>query len=307
MNDSRARKLLLSGVIIGILLAAFGLLRSGEPAAYRTVLPDGAVVQVNGFPISADLYARLLGGLAAERKTQELTLDDRQRILDRMIDEELLLQRGLELGLARTDQIIRRQIVAALTTSIKAEAEDVTPDDAELQRFCEEHMDLFTRTDRLSFAQIFFRVPSAAEDTPIRQRAEEATQRLRMGESLEVVNKELGDEPVLRLPSDSLPAEKIQEYLGPTATQALLALAPGEVSDPVRSGIGYHVLLLHARQPAAVPPFETIREHVLTQYRRVAGEKAVAAYVTELRKLAHVQTAETWMTTEEERTVKAED
>jgi parvulin-like peptidyl-prolyl isomerase len=127
------------------------------------------------------------------------------------------------------------------------------------------------------------------EDALVRQRAEKATQRLRAGEPLELVSKELGDEPVMRLPGGPLPAEKVQEYLGPTVTRALLALAPGEVSDPVRSGIGYHVLFLHARQPATVPPFESVHEQVLVQYRRAAGEQAVAAYIAELRKQARIQ------------------
>lgn len=294
LDDARARRLLVAGVVAGLGLAAAGLLRSGSPAVSATssALPAETVALVNGFPLAADLYARVLGGLAAERKTREPDLADRRRVLDRMIDEELLLQRGLELGLARTDQLIRRQVVAALTAGITTEAEDVTPDEATLRRFYVEHADLFAHASRLSFAQLFFRVPSSAEDARIRQRAEGAAQRLRAGEFLEVVNKELGDEPVLRLPSGPLPSEKVQEYLGPTVTQTLLTLAPGEVSDPVRSGTGYHVLFLHARQPAAVPAFETVREHVLAQYRRTAGEEAVAAYIADLRKHARIQVRE---------------
>jgi parvulin-like peptidyl-prolyl isomerase len=290
-NDAHARLLLIGGVVSGLLLAAVGLLRSGSPVvgARDTALPQGTVAVVNGSPIAQDLYARLLGGLAEERKGQELEPADRQRVLERMIDEELLLQRGLELGLARTDQLIRRQIVAALTASISAEAEDISPDETELRRFYEEHTDFFARPGRLSFAQIFFRVSSSTEDALVRQRADQATNRLRAGEALEMVNQELGDEPVMRLPASPLPVEKIQEYVGPTATRTLLTLEPGQVSDPVRSGIGYHVLVLHAQQQAIIPPFEAIRQQVLAQYRRMVGEQAVAAYIAELRKRARIQ------------------
>jgi parvulin-like peptidyl-prolyl isomerase len=104
-----------------------------------------------------------------------------------------------------------------------------------------------------------------------------------------MVNQELGDEPVMRLPASPLPVEKIQEYVGPTATRTLLTLEPGQVSDPVRSGIGYHVLVLHAQQQAIIPPFEAIRQQVLAQYRRMVGEQAVAAYIAELRKRARIQ------------------
>ena len=308
-NDSRTRVLLWGGVILGLVLTAVGLLRSGEPIAdaNTTAVPAGGIALVNGHPIASTLYARILGGFAAERKTADLAQADRQRVLDRLIDEELLVQRGIELGLARTDQVLRRQIITALTTSLATEAEETMPDESELRRFYAEHGDLFTRTARLSFTQIFLRVPSVSQDTDIRQRAEQATQRLRASEPFEVINKELGDEPVLRLPIDPMPLEKIQEYLGPTVTQTLLMLHPGQVSDPVRSGIGYHVLVLHDRQSATVPPFETIREHVLSQYRRTAGEQAVAAYIAELRKHARIQTAKEWETIVGEQTVRETD
>jgi parvulin-like peptidyl-prolyl isomerase len=226
LNDTHARRLLLAGAVLGVLLAAVGLLRSSHSAAGANVstLPEGTVAMVNGYPIAQDLYARVLSGLAMEQKTPEPGPAERRRVLDRLIDEEILLQRGLELGLARVDQVIRRQIVAAVIASITAEAEEVIPDEAELRRFYKEHADFFVRSDRLSFAQILFRVSSATEDVLARQRAAEAAQRLRAGEPFAVVSKGLGDEPVMRLPSGPLPAEKIQEYLGPTLTRALRPL-----------------------------------------------------------------------------------
>jgi parvulin-like peptidyl-prolyl isomerase len=79
------------------------------------------------------------------------------------------------------------------------------------------------------------------------------------------------------------------------------------VSQPVRSGTGYHVLVLHERQLGTVPPFETLRETVLAQYRRTAGEEAVAAYVADLRKQARIQTAKEWKTIEGEPVVREAD
>src|SRR5947207_13474790 len=100
LNDTRARRLLVAGAVTGILLAAVGLLRSGNPAAnaHVSALSGGAVALVNGYPVAEELYARVLSGLAAERKTQELGFTDRQRILVGLVDEELLLQLGLGRG-----------------------------------------------------------------------------------------------------------------------------------------------------------------------------------------------------------------
>jgi parvulin-like peptidyl-prolyl isomerase len=308
-NDIWTRRLLVTGMLSGLVLAIIGLLRSGEStgSSQTSDPPVGTIALVNGYPIATDLYARVLSGVAAERKDQSPDLADRQRVLDRMIDEELLLQHGLELGLARTDQRIRHQIVMALTKSLTAEMADLMPSEQELRQFYAEHLALFIRPGRFAVAQIFFRVPSVTEDERVHLRAMEASQRLRMGEPFAVVAQQRGDEPVIRLPHDPLPVEKIQEYLGPTVTQAVIQMEPGQVSDPVRSGVGYHVLLLSERQADTVPPFEAVQEQVLTQYRRMAGEKAVATYIANLRKQANIRMREDWREITTERTPRIED
>ena len=307
-TDPWARWCLYAGVVIGLLLTVIGLLHSRKPPTdVLARAPGEGVAVVNGYPIATEIYAQVLGGVAMEREGQELGRAERQRVLDRLIDEELLVQRGLELDFARTDRILRRQIVTALTTSLTAEAAELSPTTEELQHFYREHQELFMRTDRLSFVQLFVRVSSAAQDSEGRQRAAQAVQRLRGGEAFAVVNKELGDEPILRLPESPLPLEKIQEYLGPTVMQALVALQPGAVSEPIRSGTGYHVLVLHERRPGEVPPFATIREIVLAQYRRAAGEKAVAAYIADLRTRAHIEIGKTWETVEGTQVMRSAD
>ena len=308
-SDIWARRLLVVGMMSGLVLATIGLLRSGESTSLSPIssLPVGTIALVNGYPIATELYTRVLGGVTAERKDQSPNLADRRHVLDRMIDEELLLQRGLELGLAHTDQIIRHQIVLALTKSLTAELADITPGESELRQFYAEHQALFTHPGRFAVTQVFFRVPTTMEDGRVHLRATEASQRLRAGESLAAVAQQFGDEPVIRLPSELLPVEKIQEYLGPTVTQTVVRMEPGQVSDPVRSGVGYHVLLLSERQTDTVPPFEAVREQVLTQYRRMAGENAVATYIANLRKHANIQIREDWGAVAEEQTPKVED
>ena len=93
--EKRARLLLVAGVVAGVGLAAAGVLRSGRAAAG---LPEGVVALVNGEAVSAEAFAQIEAAVIAERKGAPLDEVQRQRLLDRLVDEELLLQRGLELG-----------------------------------------------------------------------------------------------------------------------------------------------------------------------------------------------------------------
>jgi parvulin-like peptidyl-prolyl isomerase len=103
------------------------------------------------------------------------------------------------------------------------------------------------------------------------------------------VDEALGDAQVAPVPRDYLPASKLREYLGPTATRRALELAPGEVSDPLRSATGYHVLRLVDRAPGRVPPFEEIEAEVRAEERRRAGDRALREYLDELRERADVR------------------
>ena len=114
-------------------------------------------------------------------------------------------------------------------------------------------------------------------------------ERLRAGEDWDAVNAALGDRAVAPVPADYLPAPKLREYLGPTATRAALALEVGGVSDPLRSGSGYRVLTLVDAESSRVPHLDAIRDDVRAELRRRAGDEALRRYLEELRDRADVR------------------
>ncbi len=119
-------------------------------------------------------------------------------------------------------------------------------------------------------------------------RAEMARQRLLAGEDWETVESELGDVELPPLPLALLPAKKLREYLGPTATRTSLELEPGQISAPVRSGMGIHIIQLLERQAAATPLIDEIRDEVARDWRRRLGDRELRAYIDGLRSSADV-------------------
>jgi parvulin-like peptidyl-prolyl isomerase len=281
--EKRAIGWLLAGVVAGVGLAAHGLLASGSGKA----LPDRAVASVNGALIFADEFERLVAGLESDTR-EPASPETRRRVLDRMIEEELLVQRGLELGLAESDRRVRSDITAAMIRSVVVEAEDEPPADDEVRAFYEQERAFFTQPGRLHVRQIFFRVPTVADEAGAAGRAQAARQRLLEGEAPEQVAATLADEPVSPLPDTLLPPAKLREYLGPTALRTALELAPGEWSEPVRSGIGYHLLRVVAAEPASTPPYGEIEGQVRAEFVRRAGDRALRRYLDELRDRAEV-------------------
>ncbi len=286
MQSARRPVLLLAaGAALGVVLAASGLV--GARHSTGSSLPPDAAAHVNGEVIRTEEYERTLAGLAGDRR-DGVDREHRRHVLDRLIDEELLVQRGIELGLPRHDRKVRADLTAAVIASIVAESEDAQPSAVELQAFYDEHRAFFTQPGRLRLRQVFCRAPTAGDDAAPRARAAEAARRLRAGAAFDGLRAALGDPEVSPLPDALVPAEKLVDYIGPTALRAALSLGVGEVTDPVRSGAGYHVVQVVERQADTTPPLAEITAQVTAEFRRRAGDRALRAYLDDLRSRADI-------------------
>ncbi len=145
-QSSRKRLILLGiGAMSGVFLAASGLVEQWTLSPSE--LPADSVARVRGNSISAERYQQLLRDLATDKR-ESLTGDDRRFVLNRLIDEELLILRGMELGLAQSSPEIRKALAAAVIAQVVAEAEASPGSEEDLHRLYESDPDFFTSAAR---------------------------------------------------------------------------------------------------------------------------------------------------------------
>lgn len=269
MRRPAGTALLLAGALSGVALAGVALVER-EPDAAE--LPPDVVAVVDGRPILRREYDRALRAVAADRDGR-LTEADRRRVLDRLIEEELLVQHGLELGLAGRDRRVRADLSAAVIALVTARADDEASEvnEAELRAFFEENRDWFRSPPRLHVDQVFFRVGEGG-DEDARRRARKARRLLEEGSSVEALRLE-ADAYDVPLPDGPVPLAKLQDYVGPTVTRGVAGAGDGEVVGPLRSANGYHVVRVVARRAGRVPSFEAVRDQVRAEHRRRLGER----------------------------------
>lgn len=291
-RDRRALWLLGLGAAIG-LSAAAGSLLVGKQARVRE-LSSETVATVNGVPIRTSHFLRALEGLASDRR-EPLSEADRLHVLDRLIEEELLVQHALDLGLAQRDRRTRSYLVSSVLDSIVAETAGFSASPSELSAFYAENGDYFARPGRLRVQQVFISLrPSAeAEEVEAAQaRADAAVKRLRAGADLAQVQREFGDREIAGVPDAPLPPVKLREYLGPSLLKIAQTLESGEISDPVRSPQGLHVLWMIEKTEAQYPPLFEMEAEVRAEMKRRAGDQALRRNLDDLRAQADVVVSE---------------
>jgi peptidyl-prolyl cis-trans isomerase SurA len=75
----------------------------------------------------------------------------------------------------------------------------------------------------------------------------------------------------------------------PAFERVAFSLEVGEVSEPVRTQFGWHVLKLEDKRSVDVPPFERVKGELESRLRMQKTEKYVDQYVQELRQKAAVE------------------
>lgn len=271
MNNQADIRWLAAGAVIGLLVAGYGILRqSGADAALS---PD-VVAMVNETTIGRDIYERAVSRLAEPESGQA-----RAAILQRLVDDELLVQRGVELGMTESDSEVRGAIVNSLIASVTAEADAASPTDEQLQQYLADNAGRFSYTSKLSVA---------AWQTDHEPVAQEFVQLLRAGGATGTIDDIAA---IPGLPTGLSPVESIREYLGPAITAAAAEMPDGSSAVFARRG-RWLVVRVNEKERTAIADLATVRNRVLLDYRRNLADTMLMDYIDTLRQRADIRVIE---------------
>ena len=231
------------------------------------------IAKIDDRAISKGKYESYLDSVAQSRKSG-LISSDAENILERMIDEELLIQRAVDLGMLANDSELRSIIIQKMISSIIADTKNIRFSQQELQTFFIENQDFFAPSPKLHLLKFSFLEANLAQ-------ANEARQML-LSSNL-VLAKQLAESDVIQLPNTLLPATKIREYIGPLLTQEALKLDDGEVSQIIASENQLHLLFVIKKLRGSAGSFEEMYEEIESEFIRQKGEEMLDEYLLDLR------------------------
>jgi hypothetical protein len=172
-NPRRSLAIAALGAVVGLALAGYSLFTAAGTDT-KTV-PDDSVAVVNGRSIlrrDFDTQAETEYG----KPPAQLTPTERRAVLDAMIREELLVQRGLEIEVPKTDPDVRQAIVNAVNLAGATELEARPVSDAELKDYYDHHREDYVVFGTLRLSE--FVLPAGPDAASA---AREATTALRAG------------------------------------------------------------------------------------------------------------------------------
>ena len=271
MNERLQNILLIFGLIIGVFLAANSIVQESN------LIEDDWVANVGGVQISKEKYYSQLEGLARDKKNP-ITERDKNYVLERMIEEELLIIRAKELGLFENNQIVRGSIIQQMIKLIISENYLESVEEETLRKFYEQNIGFFSSASRLRLQQIYF--SNLSGDS--KERSEEAFEYLKEGASYDEVSK-MADQSALTIPNSMMNLSKVREYIGPTLMNLAKRLEPGEFSVPMKVAGGHKIIYLFDKELSEPEEFDSIQPKILKEYQRRRDDNSLREYLEDLK------------------------
>ena len=160
-----------------------------------------------------------------------------------------------------------------LTPDVLAEEQTVTAE--EVEAYYSENKSLYSQQEQAKARHILVEVDETAPDSEVeaaRQKIEHLAERLEQGENFAELAKQESEGP------SSAQGGQLgwfgRSSMVEPFSEAAFALEPGQVSDPVRTRFGFHLIKLEDRREPGVKPLQEVRSQIEMQLAKdMASEK----------------------------------
>jgi parvulin-like peptidyl-prolyl isomerase len=285
VNFPRAMALYALGALVGLGIAGYGLF-TAQGTATRGVPPED-VALVNQRPV---LRSDFITQLESETglKFEQAARADQLRVLAEMVNEEMLVQRGLELDFAETDQDTRNALVAIVNQQMIADVTTSTASEQQLRDWYDSHRADYSTEGIITACDLLLRAPKVAAGAV--GAAPSAAAALRAGQPLAVVLARSGMENANKCEDNLWFAAKI--HLGEVLFEQAKGLKAGEVTAPVVLRDGVHVVLVQKNAPPVPMSFEAAHDKVEGDYKADREARITSATMRFLHQRSRIVVAD---------------
>ncbi|MBX9775058.1 MAG: peptidylprolyl isomerase [Xanthobacteraceae bacterium] len=228
---------------------------------------DPVIARVNGMDIRESDLAMAEEDLGPE--LQQLPPDHRrEQIINYVADVMLAAQAAEGRNLQKTDEFrqreafFRRKLLMGLMLQDHARSQ---VNEEALRKVYDEQIKPMGATEEVRARHILFRADpkDAKAQDEARARAQAALERIKKGEEFATVATELTEDPSGKENGGDLDYFT-KDQMVPEFANIAFQMSPGQVSNPIRTQFGWHIIKLEDRRNRPVPEFEKVRPQIET-------------------------------------------
>lgn len=290
-DTRRSMVMLATGALIGLLIAGYGLFTAKGTRSHS--VPPEALALVNNRPILRSDFMTQVQTQFATPFAQS-TPQQRHKVLEDMLAEELQVQRGLEIDLPSFDPDVRTAMAAGVELEISADVLAQQPTEQQLRDYYAAHENHYASEGRLRMRDLIAGGSAGATLDRTALAAQQAVVALRAGTPLEQVMQRFGlvDSGKL-MDSGHVDTGEIFEFAAQAKLEAQVyaaaaTLQGGQVSEPIRQSDGIHVVVMLEHRMPARQDYAAVADRVWADYKAEAQRRVQQANVRYLRGRADI-------------------
>ncbi len=200
-----------------------------------------------------------------------------------------LLKRAYAMGMHERDLVVRRRLLERMKLAVAAQVRSEPIDEQELKSHRLAHAEALMRPPLIRMTQIYLsrdlRGPTLGDDIAL------LAERLRGEQTSPEDAVQLADPFLISANLPLWSPARLSDRLGPDFAEGVQEAPLAAWSEPVESSYGAHVVWVHDRIPALLPPLAEIRTQLIAEIYREREEQALAEFVSKLREGVEVQVA----------------
>lgn len=214
------------------------------------------LAEVNGTVITSDEFKKELDNLPPYLKSMADSVEGRKEMLETMVIRELILQEAAKEKIEDSQLVkdklaeLKKRLVVEAFLKKKVE-EQANLSDAELQKFYDENKDKFKHGDQIKASHILVKDEAQVK---------EVQAALQKGDKFEDVAKKYSVDSAASKGGDLGWFGK--GSMLPEFEKAAFALNEGQVSAPVKTKFGVHIIKLTGKRAAGVMPFADVKDQI---------------------------------------------
>ena len=155
-----------------------------------------------------------------------------------------------------------------------ASSSSAAPDDTALEELYQSRLDSYRTPEQRQARHILVTLDAGAgqeQEDAARQKIQSIHERVSSGEDFATLAKELSEDPGSAAQGGDLGMFG-RGVMDPAFEKAAFGLGQGELSEPVRSAFGFHLIEVSEIQSETVKPFEEVRDELIALFGADAAE-----------------------------------